>query len=234
MAASNFTDASLGIVNLIHEGEETYDNMWIKAKSMWAYAYDNFYDDYDFFHIGGDDVFLIVENLRLFLDSEEIRTAQNGGTFLPLGNETKQTPLYIGERFKRNGRLDDIFNSGGPGYVLNKAALKSLVVHGFVKYQNDSAWSAEDVMVGRTLKELNILPYETRDKSGGERFSHFAPGHALGYKITTHRKHWYVRYSFNLKEGTMDTLSLYSPMTYWSVRSSEIVSSVDFFSLHQR
>ena len=34
MAASNLTDASLGAVNLWHEGPEIYGNMWLKVRSM--------------------------------------------------------------------------------------------------------------------------------------------------------------------------------------------------------
>ena len=48
----------------MHEGPESYFNMWQKIRSMWAYAYDNYRNDYDFFHIGGDDMYVVVDNLR--------------------------------------------------------------------------------------------------------------------------------------------------------------------------
>jgi hypothetical protein len=35
-------------------------------------------------------------------------------------------PLYIGRRLK-GAHMDYVFNSGGPGYVLNQAALRLLV-----------------------------------------------------------------------------------------------------------
>jgi hypothetical protein len=54
-----------------------------------------------------------VENLRYYLESEEIRTAANGGVFLPDGNESnKQTPLLLGRRFAYQGDMNDIFDSG--------------------------------------------------------------------------------------------------------------------------
>ena len=86
-----------------------------QVRSMWSYIYDNYYEKYDWFHIGGDDLYLIVENLRYYLESEEIRTAGNGGVYLPDGTETTQTPLYLGRRFSYMGDMNDIFNSGGSG-----------------------------------------------------------------------------------------------------------------------
>ena len=78
MVGSTKTDPSLDTVEIPHEGPEEYDNIWQKVRSMWSYIYDNYYDKYDWFHIGGDDYYLLVENLKLYLESEEIRTAQNG------------------------------------------------------------------------------------------------------------------------------------------------------------
>lgn len=46
---------------------------------------------------------MIVENFRYYLESEEIRTAANGGIYLPFGNETMQTPLMLGRRFAYMG-----------------------------------------------------------------------------------------------------------------------------------
>jgi glycoprotein-N-acetylgalactosamine 3-beta-galactosyltransferase len=141
MVASNKTNASLGTVDIPHEGDESYNNMWQKVRSIWAYVYDNCYNMYDWFHIGGDDLFLIVENLRHYLESEEIRTAANGGIYLPDDDhddngrqQEQQTPLFLGYRLWKPGNRSDIFNSGGSGYTLNKAALSSLVVDGFPNF----------------------------------------------------------------------------------------------------
>jgi len=105
MVGSTKTDKTIDAVEIPHEGEEEYDNIWQKVRSMWSYVYDNYYEKYDWFHIGGDDLYVIVENLRLYLESEEIQTAQNGGIYLPLGNETTQTPLFMGRRFAYMGDM---------------------------------------------------------------------------------------------------------------------------------
>ena len=52
MAVSNKTDQELNIVNIVHEGPESYENMWQKVRAMWSYVYDHYYEKYDWFYIG--------------------------------------------------------------------------------------------------------------------------------------------------------------------------------------
>lgn len=47
-----------------HEGPETYSNMWQKVRAIWKYISFHYKDDFDWFVLGGDDLFVIVENLR--------------------------------------------------------------------------------------------------------------------------------------------------------------------------
>ncbi|KAL7566197.1 hypothetical protein ACA910_011271 [Epithemia clementina (nom. ined.)] len=202
MVGSTKTDPSIDAVEIPHEGPEEYDNIWQKVRSMWSYIYDNYYDKYDWFHIGGDDLYVIVENLKQYLESEEIRTAANGGTYLPDGSETSQTPLFLGRRFAYMGNMDDIFISGGSGYTINKAALKTLVVDGIPSFRPHAKTFSEDTMVARMLKEYGIEPYETKDEEGGERYMPFMPGHHYGYRLPADKSQdWYAKYSINIKTG---------------------------------
>jgi glycoprotein-N-acetylgalactosamine 3-beta-galactosyltransferase len=204
MVASNKTDPSIGAVDIPHEGPEEYNNIWQKVRSMWSYVYDNYYEEYDWFHIGGDDLFLIVENLRLYLESEEIQTASNGGIYLPDGTETMQTPLFMGRRFAYMGDMKDIFNSGGSGYTMNKAAVKRLVVDGFPNFFSHMKTFSEDTMIARMFRHFGVYPYETKDDAGGERYMPFMPGHHYGYRMPQDKKKdWYAMYSINIKEGTL-------------------------------
>jgi glycoprotein-N-acetylgalactosamine 3-beta-galactosyltransferase len=202
IVASNKTDATLNTVDIPHEGPEDYSNMWQKIRSMLSYIYDNYYEKYDWFHMGGDDLYILVENLRLYLESEEIKTAANGGIYLPDGTETTQVPLFLGRRFAYMGDMNDIFNSGGSGYTMNKAALKTLVVDGFPNLFSHAHTFSEDTMVARTFRHYNIFPYETKDENGGERYMPFMPGHHYGYRFPTDKStDWYAKYSINIKEG---------------------------------
>ena len=62
-----------------------------------------------------------MENLRLYLESEEIVLASNGGRFMPDGTEDSQTPLFLGRRFAEGGDRNRMFISGGSGYTMNRA-----------------------------------------------------------------------------------------------------------------
>jgi glycoprotein-N-acetylgalactosamine 3-beta-galactosyltransferase len=198
---------STGTVHIPHEGPEEYGNIWQKVRSTWSYVYDNYYDQYDFFHIGGDDLYILVENLRLYLESDEITLAANGGVSLPTGNETSAYPLFLGRRFAEQGKMNRIFNSGGAGYTLNKAALKALVVDAFPVCFPHLRTFAEDVMVAECLREhVQVFPYDTKDDQGGERYMPFTPAHHLTYRLPAEadRKDssdWYVHYSIDIKEG---------------------------------
>lgn len=94
---------------------------------------------------------MIIENFRYYLESEEVRTAANGGIYLPFGNETMQTPLLLGRRFAYMGDRNNIFPSGGSGYTMNKAALKSLVVNGLPNYFPHMHTFSEGKFLARTF-----------------------------------------------------------------------------------
>ena len=217
VAASNISDQEFHTVNIPHEGPEEYDNMWQKVRSMWSYVYHNYYDEYDWFHIGGDDLYVLVENLRLYLESEEIELAANGGgavtgTTIGIHDNSKhpaskhQIPLFLGCRFKllRDNLLHDtsqVFNAGGPGYTLNKAALKALIMT-FPKCRSHLKTSEEDVSVAECLrKEWGVYPYDTKDDQGGERYMHKPPAFHLNHDPKKNWRHWYSKVSINVKAG---------------------------------
>jgi len=203
MVGSTKTDKALGTVNILHEGEEEYNNIWQKVRSMWSYIYDNYYEEYDWFHIGGDDLYLLVENLRLYLESEEIQLASNGGELVPDGKQAFQVPLFLGRRFKKVGNAERMYNSGGSGYTMNKAALKALVVDAFPTCMPHRKTFAEDVMVAQCLRnKINVFPFDTKDNEGGERYMPFQPQHHLNYRPPKNLKDdWYANYSVDIKYG---------------------------------
>jgi len=78
LASSNVTDISLAAVNILHQGNEEYKNMWQKVRSTLAYIYDNYLEEYHYFHICGDDAYLVLENFRSYLDGPEVSALRNG------------------------------------------------------------------------------------------------------------------------------------------------------------
>jgi len=191
---SDLTDPSIPTLNVPHEGPEEYNNIWQKVRSIWLYVYTHYFDDYDYFYIGGDDLYVIVENLRLYLNSKEIVEASDHGT----------RPLFLGRRFAQNGNKDRIFNSGGSGYILNQASLRILAENS----ADNAACNPhikgfyEDVLVAACLRKVaQVFPYDTRDAHGRERFHPFTPAAHLSYRISPKNPDWYAKYSSDLKQG---------------------------------
>ena len=169
MAASTYTDPATGTLNLAHAGPPgQYSSIWPKVRAMILHLHQHRADDYDYFHISGDDTYLVVDNLRAFLANVTTTT-----------NET--TPLYMGGPIRPFWKKDApdgfYYNGGGPGYTLNRAALDV-----FAKHANHSGCfpdlieSAEDYYLGRCFWELGIRSTPTTiDVHGKPRYLHYDP-----------------------------------------------------------
>ena len=120
-------------------------------------------------------MYVLVENLRLYLESEEVQIAANGGFNLPRGNETYQIPLFLGRRFQYNAEYKDMFIAGGSGYVLNKAGLKTLITSAIPHCQpyKHEQTSEEDVVITKCLRDSGVWPFITMDEEKGQRFIQF-------------------------------------------------------------
>lgn len=173
-----------------HEGDESYDNMWQKSRAIWKFINAQLHDQFDYFLLGGDDMFYIIENLRAYLNSEEIVRETATGK-----------PLFLGRIFAPPNQI--VFNSGGAGYLLNRKALSILgenLDKGHCFPHQRGFW--EDVNVANCLlKSAQITPYQTRDALQRERFHPFNPGNHLTYRIPEKNPDWYAKYNPDLKLG---------------------------------
>ena len=156
-AASNLTEPCLGAADLMHNGPETYDNMWQKVRSMWAYVYAHYIEDYDFFHICGDDTYFIADNLRQHLWSLHHNTSK---------------PLFLGTPMRHKGSY---FAAGGPGYTLNQAAAKLLVEQALDIFLIDNVDPREDVFASSLLEKIGIILTHAMDKNGLLIYMHINP-----------------------------------------------------------
>ena len=160
LAAAPFSDPSLGALNLRHVGPETYDNMWAKIRSMWEYAYDHYRNDFDYFHIGGDDHYVVVENLQTMVGNwKDITWDEN-------------EPLFLGGSMADFPRVKRRYCGGGSGYTLNRVALKLLI---------EELWyepycfpffrtSQEDRMMGNCFRNRQIECRDTNDERNETRY----------------------------------------------------------------
>jgi hypothetical protein len=156
LAFSTETIPALGMVDLLHPGDEAYGNMWQKVRSIWAYIYKHYRDQYDYFHLGGDDMYVIVENMRRFLESFETQTGRGD-------------PVYLGQWIRqKNG----YYVAGGPGYTLNRASLERFVEKALPVCNVYTKASYEDRLFSGCMRQLGIKGGDTRDLVTGEQQYH--------------------------------------------------------------
>jgi glycoprotein-N-acetylgalactosamine 3-beta-galactosyltransferase len=180
LAFSTKSDPRIPAISLPHEGTEEYNNMWQKVRSIWSFVGEHYKSDFDWFYIGGEDLFVIPQNLKNYL-----------GTFDP--SETH----FLGRRFKGGGD-GTYFNSGGSGYALSRASLQCLMENfDHQACSPDRHTAMEDVMIAQCLKKAcNISISDTRDEQMRERFHPFAPAsHYVWKHPVPPRKDWYEEYN---------------------------------------
>uniref|UniRef100_A0A6U0GX63 Hexosyltransferase n=1 Tax=Helicotheca tamesis TaxID=374047 RepID=A0A6U0GX63_9STRA len=182
LAFSTESDPRIPAISIPHDGPEEYDNMWQKIRSIWRFVGTHYIDDFDYFYIGGDDLFVLPQNLREYLwtigDPEDDR--------------------YVGRRFLPDP--NNPFNSGGAGYVLSRGTLRKFVevMDKDPKCLGKRHTAQEDVMIARCLKDIFGITYmDTRDEEDRERFHPFAPGHHYTWRPPEEgqSRDWYEEYN---------------------------------------
>ena len=155
-------DKGYGAIDLPHEGLERYQNMWRKSRAIWAYIYDNYVENFDYFYLSGDDTHLIVENLR--------RTLEN----LRLNGSNPEQPLYLGHWIP-DKNLGGYFAGGGPGYVLSRQSVRILVEKVLPVCHVHTSDSAEDRILGECFRSVGITANHSVDELGAQKFHGMHP-----------------------------------------------------------
>jgi len=131
----------------------SYDSRWEKQRNILKYVHEHFntYDYYIF--ITANNTFWHIPNFQNYIINEKLKDGE---------------ALYLGRLFTDFG-VD--YHSGG-GYIFNHHALS--VWHTKCEnYEMDIETFNEDLQVALCLKENGVLPYNTADDFGRERFHPF-------------------------------------------------------------
>jgi len=176
---SSLADPSLPAVKL--DVDEGRDHLWAKTVGGFNYSYHNHLNDADWFMKADDDTYVILENLRYFLSSQNA-----------------SEPIFFGCKFKPYVKQG--YMSGGAGYVLSKEALKRFVEKGIApqhpsRCHEKSDEGAEDVDMGMCLEALDVRAGDSRDSLGRGRFFPFVPEHHV---VPGHvdKEFWYWKYIY--------------------------------------
>jgi hypothetical protein len=184
-------------VSSLEYGEESYFNMWQKVRHIWYYIHSHYRRQYDFFHLGGDDMYVIVDNLRYLLSSQYssqltlAQTRHNGSDSRTTISTRKEVqdyfpyPVFLGQWIRqKNG----YYIGGGPGYTLNGVALDRFVTDLFPSCFHDKRASYEDRLLSWCFRSIGIVGNDTRDVNTGEQTYHDCSPQSLYYSNGTNRR----------------------------------------------
>jgi len=162
---------------------------------MWKYAYKHYLDDYDYFHICGDDAYVIPDNLRAYLMGKQVNDLLNGylDQFSIANGRVRRwingrpRPLLLGFPISYAvGSSYAVFAAGGSGYTLNRAAVQHLYDTVMTNPINVTD-SREDVLTAKYLALTGIICSDTRDESGAFRYVPDNPVRDYRDPIQNHR-----------------------------------------------
>lgn len=166
MVASDVADDSISAVHLVQKGKEEYGNMWQKTRAIMKRLYEH-REDYDWFYLCGDDVYVIVENLLAYLASDELAKAIGG-------NATGDVPVMLGHMVRlRHPRIVTVV--GGGGYLLNRAGLDLFMRKAYSSCRVHERNSMEDRFMTWCMQENGAKIFSTLDSKGLTRFGWFSP-----------------------------------------------------------
>jgi hypothetical protein len=130
------------VVDLPFAGEESYANLWQKLRALWKYVHAHYRGAFDWFLVGGDDLYVVAENLFALLASPQVEAAVRRGRGVYAGRamrfnaSTCAAAAGASANACSTGATDDpaelreaqeaLYHSGGAGYLLDAAALRVL------------------------------------------------------------------------------------------------------------
>jgi len=192
-------------------------NIWEKMWRAWKLAGEEYLDKFDYIAKVDFDSFFIAENMRVF------------GSYLD-----PDQPWYVGHTLFHRWRQNLIYNSG-TCYVLSREAVRRLSI----RLQNipkvcykcggtqcaDRAGAGEDPQTGGCLRDLNIVPTDSLDRNGRQRFLPFRPRDHLfniEYKSDPHDWFWHYKGAIGQKQVKQNCCSNY-PIAFHNFKTDPAV-----------
>ncbi|CAF3721413.1 unnamed protein product [Adineta steineri] len=132
-----------------------YDHLTQKTTLAFLFAYEKYFNDFDWFVKADDDTYLIVENLKAFLSQKN-----------------PSEPVTFGYNYKVH--VPKGFHAGGASYALSRESLRRFnEAH---KDPNSTCLKdggGEDVEIARCLRTKDVYPGQSLDKQNRELFHPF-------------------------------------------------------------
>ncbi|KAL7435013.1 hypothetical protein ACHAXM_004514 [Skeletonema potamos] len=181
LLASNATDHEIGAIKLDTPTED-WKHLWQKQRETMRHIWEVYGTDYDWFLKADLDTYVIMENLRAYLSSEEIQSKEDQSLILGRRISRREEKWYQGfghnmtslvDNFLRKSHNQFHYTMGGAGYVMNQKYLKKFyesMDEEFCLSSEQDMTFPEDVAVNFCMGNIGVYPYNTRDVLGRERF----------------------------------------------------------------
>lgn len=186
--AGNESSTETGHVHLPSNSKKGfgYKGLVQRTRTILAYIYDNFLEEYDYFHLSGDDAFLIVENLKEFLASKRVQ------------DWDKVPGQYLMAGYWMNwGDMGDgyFYLGGGSGYTISQKALKAYVEGPLqtCKHVYKDYASKEDLIFTECARDLTTKFIDTRDSVGAHRY------HQMPVQRHSTFPHEHIKWGFSMR-----------------------------------
>ena len=159
-----------------------YNNIWNKVRHIWKDLHKRGEVKEgvsDWFFIAGDDVLLILENLKKYLLSPEVVELHRAGVPLLLGH--RMCPAPAGAHFL-----------SGAGYLMNDVAARLFIanIDNPACSPNEVSF-AEDTLISTCLTALGWGPRDTMDNFGEDRIAIVSPYHLVEQTKNQAYMWWY-------------------------------------------
>lgn len=198
------------IVQLKPRGGESYHNMWQKTREAFKFLTKApWIDEYTWFFFGGDDAFLIPENLRKFVSEPEMQALEAAGAPIYVGYR-QTTRVYKnlanGEKIPIDYGADFV---SGAGYVMNGVTLHiaGMLIRESPMCTPNLHASHEDVFMAECLKSVGIQSRDGRDAHGEDRFIVLSPLHMQFQAANADYSWWWRDYRDRQMPSGLDIVS---------------------------
>ncbi|CAB3406646.1 unnamed protein product [Caenorhabditis bovis] len=154
--SERFLNESTPYHTVFHGLPESYYKLFWKTRLALLYVYRNISSDFDWYFKGDDDTYLVVENLKRYVEKLD-----------------PNKPFFIGYRLRR--RTTTGYNAGGSGYVMSREAMRLFADRLFHDKDACPYHEWEDYAIARCLASVGVFPEDTRDDKGRQRFLPWRP-----------------------------------------------------------
>ncbi|CAJ0575290.1 unnamed protein product, partial [Mesorhabditis spiculigera] len=140
--------------------------LWDRMRAAFKRVHQEKLNDFDWFLKADDDTFVIVENLKEFLTRLD-----------------PDIPYFVLQRhwLLEDGRdPNQIYGSGGAGYILSRAAVKKFIeIMPKASECRQGSYKHEDTEIGECLRNANVTFIDAADPSGRHSMLPINFGHLL-------------------------------------------------------